>query len=38
MKHTQQLIFRSLIDILGAIVLVGVSVILMLAYFDVLVK
>ena len=38
MKHTQKLIFRSLIDILGAVGLVSAGVILMLAYFDVLVK
>jgi len=38
MKHTQQLIFRSLIDLIGAVALVGAGVILMLAYFDVLVK
>jgi hypothetical protein len=38
MKNTQQLIFRSLIDILGAVFLVGLGTIFMLAYFDVLVK
>ena len=32
------LLFRALIDILGAIVIVGIGVILMLAYFDVLTK
>jgi len=34
----QSLFFRALLDILGAIVIVGISVILMLAYFDVLTK
>ena len=37
MKFTP-LFYRALIDLLGATVLVGVGVILMLAYFDVLTK
>ena len=32
------LFFRALLDILGAVVLVSIGVILMLAYFDVLTK
>ena len=32
------LFFRALVDIMGAIVIVSISVILMLAYFDVLTK
>jgi hypothetical protein len=38
MKHTQQLVRRAFMNILGSIVLVSLGVILMLAYFDVLVK
>lgn len=37
MKY-QPLFFRALLDILGAIVIVSIGVILMLAYFDVLTK
>ena len=37
MKFTH-LLFRALIDILGAVVLVSIGVILILAYFDVLTK
>ena len=34
----KQLLFRALLDILGAVVLVSIGIILMLAYFDVLIK
>jgi len=34
----QPLFFRALLDLLGATFLVSVSVVLMLAYFDVLTK
>tara|TARA_R110000868_G_scaffold272773_1_gene532002 strand:+ start:238 stop:351 length:114 start_codon:yes stop_codon:yes gene_type:complete len=34
----QPLFFRALFDLLGAVIIVGVGVILMLAYFDVLTK
>ena len=34
----KQLLFRALLDILGAVVLVSIWVIIMLAYFDVLTK
>jgi hypothetical protein len=37
MKFTP-LFYRALLDFLGATILVGVGVILMLAYFDVLTK
>jgi hypothetical protein len=37
MKFTP-LFFRALLDILGAVLIVSIGVILMLAYFDVLTK
>jgi len=37
-SHTESLLCRAVMSIIGAVVLISVGVILLLAYFDVLVK